>query len=523
MAKKTETMALENEKEAKIKAKVQEEMRKKASVSKKAQDESIMKNLPQNVEWIKQPYALSVMRGDLSLTQTHIMVELMGALQVKINDFISHMGEEGNAVFREEDFNEDGVAHVDVNLAAISNRPDYYSEVERMAYRLMATTIKKPEQVDGMKMMKLSHVFHDILVPFEDNERNRRKGFIRFCFDRTQAKDIFNFTRYSKYIKAVARNSSSQYTSRIYMIITAYKTFGQWEVDYSELRKILGFYVYEEVENGNWTWVEKKYTEYRQFKRRVLTTAAEELRELAEKGEADCYFEFKEIYPAGKKNGTPEKILFTITTSEMGKLENRSALLSRKIIEIEDFLKKNFGFRSSDFRQFLSRINVDNVDLFIEKMHTVNEYIQKESSKILDKKKYAFSSLQNMFDDYEEASAVEIIDESSVVSENTGTEYLQKNTHKLSHNHASEWGGKSFSDAPFRDKLTSTFGNRTYMMYMSQMRIVSYNNETLSLFIPHEEISDYIDSNNLLGTLMAVLSEIVGKVQTINYLIGMRN
>ena len=83
---------------------ISEESKKKgtaAQKTKKAQDETIMKNLPQNVEWIKQPYALSVMRGDLSLTQTHIMVELMGALQVKINDFIAHMGEEGNAVFKE--------------------------------------------------------------------------------------------------------------------------------------------------------------------------------------------------------------------------------------------------------------------------------------------------------------------------------------------------------------------------------------------------------------------------------------
>ena len=178
----------------------------RTSKSKKAQDESIMKNLPQNVEWIKQPYALSVMRGDLSLTQTHIMVELMGALQVKINDLISHMGEEGNAVFKEEDFDEEGVAHVDVPLAAVSNRPDYYNEVERMALRLMSTTIKKPETVEGQKMIRYSHVFHDIYVPSEDTERNRRLGFIRFTFDRTQAKDIFDFTRYSKYIKAVARH-----------------------------------------------------------------------------------------------------------------------------------------------------------------------------------------------------------------------------------------------------------------------------------------------------------------------------
>lgn len=518
---------------------ISEESKKKgtaAQKTKKAQDETIMKNLPQNVEWIKQPYALSVMRGDLSLTQTHIMVELMGALQVKINDFIAHMGEEGNAVFKEEDFNENGVAHVDVNLAAVSNRPDYYADVESMAYRLMGATIKRPEEVEGMKMMKLSHVFDSISVPFEDNERGRRKGFIRFYFNREQAKEIFNFTRYSKYIKAVARNSSSQYTSRLYMIITAYKKFGQWEVDYSELRKILGFLAYEEDENGQWRWVEKKYTEYRQFKRRVLNTAADELRDLAEKGEADCYFDFQEIYPAGKKKGTPEKILFTITVSDLGREQNHSASFAKKLIAVEDFLKQDFGFRTSEIRQMLPRINDDNIDVFIAKMNEVKKYIDKEESKILDKKKYAFTALRNVIDDFEEAIAEEVLDDSSMNRRNkTSDEFSQnslqddlfhegvantKMNAKKEVEHSS-WDGLSFTDAPFRDALTSMFGARIYTMYLMQIRIISYRQETVSLLIPHEEVSDYIDSNNLIAKLKECLSDIMGKVQTINYLVGM--
>ena len=518
---------------------ISEESKKKgtaAQKTKKAQDETIMKNLPQNVEWIKQPYALSVMRGDLSLTQTHIMVELMGALQVKINDFIAHMGEEGNAVFKEEDFNENGVAHVDVNLAAVSNRPDYYADVESMAYRLMGATIKRPEEVEGMKMMKLSHVFDSISVPFEDNERGRRKGFIRFYFNREQAKEIFNFTRYSKYIKAVARNSSSQYTSRLYMIITAYKKFGQWEVDYSELRKILGFLAYEEDENGQWRWVEKKYTEYRQFKRRVLNTAADELRDLAEKGEADCYFDFQEIYPAGKKKGTPEKILFTITVSDLGREQNHSASFAKKLIAVEDFLKQDFGFRTSEIRQMLPRINDDNIDVFIAKMNEVKKYIDKEESKILDKKKYAFTALRNVIDDFEEAIVEEVLDDSSMNGRNkTSDEFSQnslqddlfyegvantKMNAKKEVEHSS-WDGLSFTDAPFRDALTSMFGARIYTMYLMQIRIISYRQETVSLLIPHEEVSDYIDSNNLIAKLKECLSDIMGKVQTINYLVGM--
>ncbi|MBR1668993.1 MAG: RepB family plasmid replication initiator protein [Bacteroidaceae bacterium] len=510
-----------------------------AQKTKKAQDESIIKNLPQNVEWIKQPYALSVMRGDLSLTQTHIMVELMGALQVKINDFIAHMGEEGNAVFKEEDFDENGVAHVDVSLAAVSNRPDYYSDVESMAYRLMSATIKKPEEVEGMKMMKLSHVFDSISVPFEDNERGRRKGFIRFYFNREQARDIFTFTRYSKYIKAVARNSSSQYTSRIYMIITAYKAFGRWEVEYSELRKILGFYAYEEGADGQWGWVEKKYTEYRQFKRRVLNTAADELRDLAEKGEADCYFDFQEIYPPGKKNGTPEKILFTITTSDLGKQQNHSASFAKKLISIEDVLKHEFDFRASEIRQILSRINDENMDVVVAKMAEVSKYMARDNGKILDKKKYAFTALRNVIDDFEEAAAEEIIEEMPMQAKESDYDgYAQKNRQENGEevtdgasrtgagsgnagaSNRSEWDGIPFTDAPFRDRLTSAFGARIYTMYFMQIRIVSFRGETVVLHIPHEEVSDYIDSNNLITVLKEVLSSIMGKVQTINYLVG---
>lgn len=489
-----------------------------ASKTKKAQDESIMKNLPQNVEWIRQPWGISVMRGDLSLTQTHIMVELMGALQVKINDFIAHMGEEGNSVFKEEDFNENGVAHVDVSLAAVSNRPDYYADVESMAYRLMSATIKRPEEVEGMKMMKLSHVFDSISVPFEDNERGRRKGFIRFYFNREQAKEIFNFTRYSKYIKAVARNASSQYTSRLYMIISAYKTFGHWEVEYAELRKILGFYAYEEDENGQWGWVEKKYTEYRQFKRRVLKTAADELRDLAEKGEADCYFSFKEIYPLGRKNGTPEKILFIITTSDLGREQEKSILMAKKLIAIEEVLKNDFGFRTSEIRQIVPRITEDNMDVFMAKMQEVKEYMMKEESKIIDKKKYAFTALRNVIDDFEEAVAEEIFEELPLFSKRE--EKLQKAAKECKSADRSPWDGMSFRETTFRDKLTSVFGARVYTMYLMQVRVVTFKNETVSLLIPHEEVSDYIDSNNLIGQLKECLSSIMGKVQSINYLVG---
>ena len=61
--------------------------------------------------------------------------------------------------------------------------------------------------------------------------------------------------------------------------------------------------------------------------------------------------------------------------------------------------------------------------------------------------------------------------------------------------------GRTFTDPLLRDRLTTAFGTRTYTMYLMQIRIVTFRSGTLLLHIPHEEVSDYIDSNNLQAML----------------------
>ena len=239
---------------------------------------------------------------------------------------------------------------------------------------------------------------------------------------------------------------------------------------------------------------------------------------MAEKGEADCYFSFKEIYPLGRKNGTPEKILFIITTSDLGREQGKSILMAKKLIAIEEVLKNDFGFRTSEIRKIVPRITEDNMDVFMAKMQEVKEYMMKEESKILDKKKYAFTALRNVIDDFEEAVAEEIFEELPLFSKRE--EKLQKAAKERKSADRSPWDGMSFRETTFRDKLTSVFGARVYTMYLMQVRVVTFKNETVSLLIPHEEVSDYIDSNNLIGQLKECLSSIMGKVQSINYLVG---
>ena len=65
-----------------------------------------------------------------------------------------------------------------------------------------------------------------------------------------------------------------------------------------------------------------------------------------------------------------------------------------------------------------------------------------------------------------------------------------------------------------------TVADLRFTMYFMQVRIVSFHNGVVLLHIPHEEVSDYIDSNNLLAQLKDALSSVMGKIQSIDYLIG---
>ena len=53
------------------------------------------------------------------------------------------------------------------------------------------------------------------------------------------------------------------------------------------------------------------------------------------------------------------------------------------MIAVEDFLKQDFGFRTSEIRQMLPRINDENIDVVIAKMNEVKKYIDKEDGLLI--------------------------------------------------------------------------------------------------------------------------------------------
>ncbi len=376
--------------------------KKKDELKKEKQEKTILDNTPtEAVKWLKQPVNLTFLRGDMTLAQVNTVVELVDVLQDNINKALS---EHSKIPFSESEFSKDGLVSIDVPFNALTSIPSTYRDVEKIAKSLLHFTMTETYTDEkGEKRVKYRNVFESIDVPRQ--ESGYRQGVIRFSLYKGSVESVFALDRYNKYIKPVVKNSKSVFTSRIYMFITAYKAFGSWTPKYEDLHRIFGFSVYEEdPATHKMAWVTKKYPEYRKFRQRVLKTAEAELKDLAEQGSVDCYFDYEEIYPVGKKNGTPDRIKFTIHSTSFGKTQEQETEYSRKCIEIEKYMREELDFRTSDCQQILKRVNIDNADYLLLKMAEVKEYITKNASLPEEKRvkspvKYAMTSLRNALDD----------------------------------------------------------------------------------------------------------------------------
>lgn len=378
----------------------------------KKQEKVVLQNTPvEAIKWLKQPTALTFLRGDLSLAKVGTIVEMVDVIQDRIDAVLSG---QRKTLFDQYDVDENGLINIDVPLNSLTNLPNKYGEVIEIARELRKLGVDEIiTNEKGEQQLRTKNIFESITVPLR--ESGRRQGFIRFSLFMNSIDTLFRLDQYNKYIKSITRTCRSAATSRIYMFITAHKFHGGWTVGYNDLRLILGCTIQEiDEKTKKVVYKDVKYELYRDFKRRILKAAEDELKELVEQGSVDCYFDFKEAYPKGKKCGTPEKIVFTIHTTKLGEMEeDKSAFVQRKYT-LPGILSNAFGLTLSDSRQIMSRVTETNIDILFDKIEEVKDYIAKHPN-IESVKKYAIAALRNMLDD---VNAAENDDTYEEVTEN---------------------------------------------------------------------------------------------------------
>ena len=289
-----------------------------ARKSKKAEQrkQELISNVPADQrKLITQPIAFALLNGDMSVMHARIQTTIMDKLQGRIAKAVKKQHESGFAgsLFTDEDFAPiKGVSGsyltFSVKYSELGVDPANYKYVSEAARAMQGSLFYEKEQ-DGY--LRSIVVFPVIDVP--DETKKERRTDIKLYMTESTAKDLFTFERYQKYLKDAVFCFSSGYAGRIYLLINAYKYKGTWTIEYEKLRKIL--LTTKDEKTGK--YVVDKYKDINDFKKRVLEPAKREIAEAAD--HIDCTFDYEFRYPAGKKRGTPEAIIFHIHLTDTGR------------------------------------------------------------------------------------------------------------------------------------------------------------------------------------------------------------
>ena len=287
-------------------------MEQKKKTSAKAQQGDTVKNLP--TRYIRQPYPISAMQADLSTQQIRILVGMMQSIQDGVRKmFEKNQRTDNGQLLLFPELHDDHV-RVEFKFSDIAVRPDAYRDVETIAEKFMKMVFRYEDKDAGE--VTLQHFVDEVTYPKRGSKRDR----IVFSFTKKQAQTVFNFTKYSRYMLSVAASANSKHTARIYMLITSARGFERddagvfhWYVGYEELRRILGC---DEKDAAD-RWYRKSQKQYKHFKADVLRTAQKELKEMADAGKSDCWFDFTEL-PEGF-DSEPQRFDFIVHLSEAKK------------------------------------------------------------------------------------------------------------------------------------------------------------------------------------------------------------
>ena len=268
---------------------------------------------------ITQPITFAFLNGDMSVMHARIQTTIMDKLQGRIAKAVKKQHEDGftGSLFSEEDFTPvKGVSgsflSFSVKYSELGVDPANYKYVSEAARAMQGSLFYEKEQ-DGY--VRSIVVFPVIDVP--DETKKERRTDIKLYMAESTARDLFTFNRYQKYLKDAVFCFSSGYAGRIYLLINAYKYAGTWTVEYEKLRKIL--LTTKDEKTGK--YVVDKYKDINDFKKRVLEKAKKEIDEAAD--HIDCTFDYEFRYPAGKRRGTPEAIIFHIHLTDTGRAINQ--------------------------------------------------------------------------------------------------------------------------------------------------------------------------------------------------------
>ena len=332
--------------------------------------------------WLLQPIAVTMMRHDYSLIQVRILVSIVESLQSILHGILNNKRSPQLDLFKTKELDEDGRMPIKLPFKELGVDPNHYPQLRTSLKMLAAIPVEIPYKTsEGRKYTKATNLC-DVYIP-EDRSYNK---YAILKLDRSVAERLvsldFGYHRLGKQIVFACKN---RYTQRIYMFIESWVDKGRTVIKTLEFRKMLR--------------LENNYKKFSDFCRRVLEPAKQELKELADKGFCDCYFDYEKKYDHGQRGGEPDELVFQIFRAKNkmdAQLEQMNEMQRR---QFQQMLIQYFDFTQPNAKSMAERITAELYPLAMQKLMDLRQRFN--TAYVKDKAAYTFKSLDQMIREHD--------------------------------------------------------------------------------------------------------------------------
>ena len=332
--------------------------------------------------WLLQPIAVTMMRHDYSLIQVRILVSIVESLQSILHGILNNKRSPQLDLFKTKELDEDGRMPIKLPFKELGVDPNHYPQLRTSLKMLAAIPVEIPYKTsEGRKYTKATNLC-DVYIP-EDRSYNK---YAILKLDRSVAERLvsldFGYHRLGKQIVFACKN---RYTQRIYMFIESWVDKGRTVIKTLEFRKMLR--------------LENNYKKFSDFCRRVLEPAKQELKELADKGFCDCYFDYEKKYDHGQRGGEPDELVYQIFRAKNkmdAQLEQMNEMQRR---QFQQMLIQYFDFTQPNAKSMAERITAELYPLAMQKLMDLRQRFN--TTYVKDKAAYTFKSLDQMIREHD--------------------------------------------------------------------------------------------------------------------------
>lgn len=523
-------------------------MAKKAkSVSLIKSDNQLVKELSQ-VEWLKQPWVYTLIGGDFSLVQINIMIQITRQLQGKINDFLHRQKKcKGNdmqlSLFSEEEIRMKAVDFT-IPLAAICKHPKDYDELDeacemmnkiRMSYTVFKNGVQKKVYESPFARVVLNRIVKEDGTPYkykcddehykykedkEDEKKKKKKGKSPKANVEGRRSDVTvtmltssldmmfsmsqGYINYRADITSLCRRKS---TARLYIYLQRWKEKGHVVVNFIDLKEYLG--IIERTDDGE--LIKDKYPKFSRFCSSVLDPIKEEIGELSKCCKIDIHFDYKPEYKNGKKRGNPDNIVFSIFHSQMGRSHKEITSEAREQIEIQDYLKGEFGIAPSDTKRLLKILPDELFAGFKKEVYSLKEKVDKNKPNPEKLQGYVMTILRR-FIESNTPSVEEVKDAPTEQESVVSIDASQKQEENFTEEELKMWG-------LFLQIAEGEMPVHEYDIWFKNMNFGGYKDGTLFIRVPSQFFCQYVEEH-YIGVLRKSVYGSFGEGTNLQYRLG---